>query len=38
MNIATHQAIESSLCGTPLELGPDFSRVELVTASVHGCG
>jgi len=29
MKIATHQDIERGLCGTPLELGPDFSRVEL---------
>jgi hypothetical protein len=30
MNSVTHQAIEQSLCGTALELGLDFSRVELV--------
>lgn len=30
MNISTHQAIEQSLCGTALELGTDYSRVELV--------
>ena len=31
MNIATHQAIEQSLCGTALDVESDFSRVELVT-------
>lgn len=30
MNIATHHSIDRALCGTPLELRPDFSRVELV--------
>jgi len=30
MNIATHHSIERTLSGTPLELRPDFSRVELV--------
>ena len=30
MNSVTHQAIEQSLCGTVREIGPDFSRVELV--------
>jgi uncharacterized protein (TIGR00369 family) len=32
MQIATHQMIEHSLSGTPLETGPDFSRVVLVAA------
>jgi len=32
MHIATHQMIEHSLSGTPLETGPDRSRVELVAA------
>ncbi len=31
MDIATHQEIEQSLCGTALDLGEDFSRVELLT-------
>lgn len=31
MDIATHQAIEQSLCGTALNLEDGFSRVELVT-------
>jgi len=30
MNIATHQAIEQSLCGSPLAIEDGFSRVELV--------
>jgi uncharacterized protein (TIGR00369 family) len=30
MDIATHQAIEKSLCGTALHLEDGFSRVELV--------
>jgi len=30
MDIATHYSIDRSLCGTPRELRPDFSRVELV--------
>ncbi|MBM4309856.1 MAG: thioesterase [Deltaproteobacteria bacterium] len=30
MTIETHQKIDRSLSGTPLELRPDFSRVELV--------
>ena len=31
MNVATHQAIDHSLCGTVRELRTDFSRVELLT-------
>ncbi len=30
MEIATHQCIDTSLSGTPLQIGPDFSRVELI--------
>lgn len=31
MKIITHQSIDQSLCGRPLEIGEGFSRVELNT-------
>jgi len=31
MDINTHQQIDSRLCGMPLAVAPDFSRVELKT-------
>lgn len=31
MNIITHQTIDQSLCGRPLEIGEGYSRVELIT-------
>lgn len=31
MNINTHQQIDAHLCGVPLTVEPDFSRVELKT-------
>lgn len=31
MKIATHGLIDSGLCGTPLEVEHNFSRVELIT-------
>jgi len=32
MQVETHLAIDRTLCGTPVQLGPGYSRVELVTA------
>lgn len=31
MNVKTHQTIDQSLCGRPLEIGEGYSRVELTT-------
>ncbi len=31
MKIITHEEINSKLCGTPINLEPDFSRIELKT-------
>jgi uncharacterized protein (TIGR00369 family) len=33
MKIITHQSIDQSLCGRPLDIGDGYSRVELVTLS-----
>ncbi len=30
MNITTHGLIDTGLCGTPLEVEQNFSRVELI--------
>jgi len=31
MKIITHEEINSKLCGTPIQVEPDFSRIELKT-------
>jgi uncharacterized protein (TIGR00369 family) len=33
MNIITHQTIDQSLCGRPLEIEEGYSRVELITSA-----
>jgi len=41
MDINTHQQIDSRLCGIPMMVAPDFSRVELTlddTMKVDHCG